>query len=69
MPRAGREVADALLDEGRPELALFAAWAMHERHGIRAHSVVRRALDLANLLPASLREAQRVPFSQCCPKE
>ncbi len=36
--------AEALLATGRPELALFAAWAVHDRHGPKARRVVERAI-------------------------
>ena len=48
----------ALLDPAHPELALFAAWAMHQRHGPAARATVLRALELADELPPPLREAQ-----------
>jgi hypothetical protein len=54
----GPEEVEGLLDEERPELALFAAWAMQSRHGPKARSVVERALDLTSRLPAPLRGAQ-----------
>lgn len=54
---AGKRV-DALLDPARPELALFAAWAMNSRRGPEARQVVSRAVELAASLPAPLRAAQ-----------
>jgi hypothetical protein len=54
---AGKRI-DALLDPARPELALFAAWAMHDRQGPEARRVVTRAVELVDLLPAPLRDAQ-----------
>jgi len=53
---AGR--VDALLDDQRPELALFAAWAIQKQHGERAKSVVRRALAVTAHLSEPLRGAQ-----------
>jgi hypothetical protein len=53
----GEDEVEALLDEQRPELSLFAAWAMQNRHGPKARSVVERALDLTSRLPAPLRRA------------
>ena len=47
-----------LLDAQRPELALFAAWAMQTRHGTEARAVVRRALELTASLPEPLRTVQ-----------
>jgi hypothetical protein len=47
-----------LLDPQHPELAYFAAWAMHHRHGPRAKEVVEQAIDVTELLPPPLREAQ-----------
>jgi hypothetical protein len=49
---------DCLLDEACPRLAFFAAWAMHDRHGPRAESVVRKALRITELLPEPLRTTQ-----------
>ena len=54
----GEDDAEALLDEGRPELSLFAAWAMHSRHGPKARAIVERALELTSQLRAPLRRAQ-----------
>jgi hypothetical protein len=51
-------VLAALLDPEHPELAIFAAWAMHHRHGPRAKATVQRALELTATLPPPLREAQ-----------
>jgi hypothetical protein len=39
---AGRTI-EALLDPAHPELALFAAWAVHDRRGPRARAIVQRA--------------------------
>jgi hypothetical protein len=47
-----------LLDEQQPEFALFAAWAMHHRHGPKARAVVEAAIELTERLPAPLRQAQ-----------
>ena len=47
-----------LLDEQRPELALFAAWAMHHRHGPKARDVVEQAIKVTERLPEPLRGAQ-----------
>jgi hypothetical protein len=55
----GARDGKALLDERHPELALFAAWAMHHRHGPKARAVVERALALADRLPRPLRGAQQ----------
>ncbi len=55
----GPEEVDALLDEGRPSLAFFAAWAMHRRRGPKAEQVVLRAMEISDLLPdQALRERQ-----------
>jgi hypothetical protein len=54
----GEDSAEALLDEKRPELALFAAWAMQSRHGPKARAVVERAIELTSRLAAPLRRAQ-----------
>jgi len=54
---AGKRI-EGLLDPARPELALFAAWAMHDRHGPEAQRVVKRAVELVDLLPTPLQEAQ-----------
>lgn len=51
----GEDECKALLSTRRPELALFAAWAMHHRHGPRAQRVVKRALELTERLPRPLR--------------
>lgn len=53
----GKQVK-ALLDEARPELALFAAWAMQHRHGPAARKVVERALVITGRLTEPLRGAQ-----------
>ncbi|WP_437476402.1 hypothetical protein WME75_26280 [Sorangium sp. So ce1014] len=42
---AGWRIED-LLDSARPELARFAAWAMHHRRRPAAHRVILRALEL-----------------------
>ena len=55
---AGKRV-EALLDPAHPELALFAAWAMQYRRGKEARRVVEQAIDLSELLPPPLQEAQR----------
>lgn len=46
----------ALLSTENPELAFFAAWAVHHRRGRRARRTVRRALELAHRLPAARRK-------------
>ncbi len=53
------EVLDRLLDEERPELAFFAAWAMQERHGPEARATVLRALELSKRLPEPLQAPMR----------
>jgi hypothetical protein len=56
----GREEVDALLDEGQPSLAFFAAWAMKGRHGPEAERVLKRTMELTDRLPArALRQQQR----------
>jgi hypothetical protein len=52
------ERVEALLDDDRPELALFAAWAIQKQHGERAKNVVRRALAVTARLAEPLRAAQ-----------
>ena len=47
-----------LLDEQHPELALFAAWAMHHRHGPGAQDVVEQAIEVTDRLPEPLRGGQ-----------
>ncbi|WP_438043345.1 hypothetical protein [Sorangium sp. So ce128] len=56
---AGRRV-EALLDPMHPELALFAAWAVHHRRGPAARRIVIRALELTekHLTDEPLRDAQ-----------
>lgn len=56
---AGRRI-EALLDPAHPELALFAAWAVHHRHGPAARRIVARALELTEqqLTDEPLRGAQ-----------
>ncbi|WP_437727459.1 hypothetical protein [Sorangium sp. So ce861] len=56
---SGRRV-EALLDPAHPELALFAAWAVHHRHGPAARRIVVRALELTeqHLTDEPLRDAQ-----------
>ncbi|WP_437768550.1 hypothetical protein WMF27_13005 [Sorangium sp. So ce281] len=56
---AGRRV-EALLDPMHPELALFAAWAVHHRRGPAARRIVMRALELTekHLADEPLRDAQ-----------
>jgi hypothetical protein len=51
----GKQV-QALLDEVRPELALFAAWAIQHCHGAAARNVVERALSITARLTEPLRE-------------
>lgn len=43
---------DQLLSAERPELAFFAAWAMHHRRGRRARKIVKTALEVTGRLPA-----------------
>jgi hypothetical protein len=43
--------AERLLDPAHPELAFFAAWTMHERHGAKARATVLRAAEIAALVP------------------
>jgi hypothetical protein len=51
---------DALLDEGQPSLAFFAAWAMKGRHGPEAERVVKRTMEVTDRLPVrALRQQQR----------
>ncbi len=51
--------ARTLLATGRPELAFFAAWAMHHRHGPVAMKIVQEAIELTDQAPdAGLRAAQ-----------
>lgn len=54
----GMKEVEALLDQQHPELALFAAWAMHHRHGSKAREVVERAIELTERLPPSLLQPQ-----------
>ncbi|WP_437335323.1 hypothetical protein [Sorangium sp. So ce394] len=56
---SGRRV-EALLDPAHPELALFAAWAVHHRHGPAARRIVVRALEVTEqgLTDEPLRDAQ-----------
>jgi hypothetical protein len=54
----GETYAEALLDDRHPELSLFAAWAMQNRHGPKAKLIVERALELTWRLDAPLRSAQ-----------
>ncbi len=50
--------AKDMLDETCPELAFFAAWAVHRRHGPLARRIVERALEITELLPKAEREKQ-----------
>jgi hypothetical protein len=53
-----RAEAEALLATGRPELALFAAWAVHGQRSDAAARVVKRAIVVTGgLADASLRDA------------
>lgn len=53
-----RDVAERLLATGRPELAVFATWAVHHRHGRGAIRVVERALRAVNAASSgALRDA------------
>lgn len=47
--------ARALLDPHHPELALFAVWSVHRRHGPTARRIVRRAVRIVSDLPGRLR--------------
>ncbi len=53
------EVIEELLDPAHPELSFFAAWAMHDRHGPRAQSIVQRAVTNTARLPPELQATQR----------
>jgi hypothetical protein len=53
------QAAESLLDEQYPALGFFAAWAMQDRYGPEARSIVRRALDLSRRLPKPLQAAQQ----------
>jgi hypothetical protein len=48
----------ALLDPTAPQLALFAVWARCRGGGSEAKQVLERALELTDVLPPPLREAQ-----------
>jgi hypothetical protein len=53
-----REIAERLLATGRPELAVFASWAVHHQHGREAVKVVQRAVLMAQKARSkSLRDA------------
>jgi hypothetical protein len=53
-----REVAERLLATGRPELAVFASWAVHHQRGPKAVGVVQRAFATAQTAKAkALRDA------------
>ena len=53
-----REVAERLLATGRPELAVFASWAVHHQRGPKAVGVVQRAFATAQKAKAkALRDA------------
>ncbi len=53
-----RADAEALLATGRPELALFAAWAVHAQRSDAAARLVRRAIVSTRALPdAALRDS------------
>jgi len=45
------DVAEVLLDAEHPELAFFAAWTVHDRHGPEALAIVERATELIETLP------------------
>ncbi len=50
--------AETLLATGRPELALLAAWAVHDQQGRGAQEVVRAVVEVIEAAPdAQLREA------------
>jgi len=52
------DVAEILLDPAQPELAFFAAWTVHDRHGPAAQAIIERATDLIGTLPdEALRRA------------
>jgi hypothetical protein len=56
----GQKEVEALLDEGQPSLAFFAAWAMQNRHGPEAEQVVMRAIEVTDRVPdKALRDRQR----------
>jgi hypothetical protein len=55
----GEVGASKILAHGDPKLALFAAWAVRHRVGLKAEAIVRRALGLARRLPKPLREGTR----------
>ena len=44
----GRSKVESLLDERRPSLAFFAAWAMQRRHGDDAVEIVGRAVEITS---------------------
>jgi hypothetical protein len=52
------KLAGKLLDPAAPELALCAAWAMHDRHDAQAESIVDRAMEVNEALPEPLRTSQ-----------
>src|ERR1700679_3054175 len=54
----GAATVKLLIDEQHPELAQFAAWAMHHRHGPEAKEVVEQAIEVTSRLPAPLQEGQ-----------
>jgi hypothetical protein len=57
----GRKEVELLLDDGRPSLAFFAAWAMQRRHGPDAEQVAERAMEVSDRLPhAALRRRQEL---------
>jgi len=53
-----RDRIEALLDPGRPELAIFAVWACCRGDGPEARRVATRAIALTEELPDPLREGQ-----------
>ena len=65
----GRQEVASLLDEGRPSLAFFAAWAMQGRRGPEAEQVARRAMEVHGLWsarPASHCGSSRERTSWAC---
>lgn len=54
--------AAELLDPRRPELALLAAWAMHNRHGPKAVKVVERALEGEAVRPGGAEPEREGPL-------
>ena len=56
----GVEEAEAVLLYGAPELGVFAAWVLQDRHGPRALDIARRAFERAEYIAdAALRDQTR----------